>query len=313
MAFAFTFPGQGSQSVGMGAELAAAVPAAREVFEEVDEALGQNLFRLMSEGPAEELTLTENAQPALMAMSAAVMRVLVKDAGLDLAQKAKFVAGHSLGEYSALVAAEALGLADAARLLKTRGKAMQAAVPPGEGAMAALLGIDIEAVAEKVVAEEGQGICAIANDNAPGQVVISGEAAAVDAAIERAKAAGAKKAMALSVSAPFHCALMAPAAEAMQEALGHVTIETPRVPLVANVTAEPVSDPDRIRELLVEQVTGRVRWRESVAYMAGQGVEKVAEVGAGKVLTGMAKRIDRSLGLVTVETPDDIDAFAKML
>ncbi len=311
MTRAFTFPGQGSQAVGMGQALAEAYAPAREVFEEVDEALGQSLSRVMWDGPADDLTLTENAQPALMAVSLAVMRVLEREAGLDLAQAAKFVAGHSLGEYSALAAAGALGLADAARLLRVRGQAMQKAVPVGEGAMAALLAIDIEKVTAEVLTGAGAEVCTIANDNAPGQVVISGHKAAVEAAIVKAKEAGAKMGVLLPVSAPFHCELMAPAAEAMEAALAEVSLRAPVVPVVANVTAEAVGDPDRIRALLVEQVTGRVRWRESVLYMAENGVESVVEAGAGKVLTGMHKRIKRDLALFSLESPQDIEAFAK--
>lgn len=312
---AFTFPGQGSQSVGMGRELSRAFAPAREVFEEVDDALDQRLSRLMWEGPEADLTLTENAQPALMAVSLAVMRVLEAEAGLDVATHVRFVAGHSLGEYSALAAAGALGLADTARLLKTRGRAMQDAVPVGEGAMAALLGIDLDVVETEVLLPQDDplGVCAIANDNAPGQVVISGTAAAVEAASERARAAGAKKAMKLAVSAPFHCSLMQPAADVMTEALAAVEIAPPAVPLIANVTAEPVSAPATIRNLLVRQVTGRVRWRESVLYMAGQGVDTVIELGAGKVLSTMAKRIDRSLMLQSAETPDEVEALAATL
>ena len=310
---AFTFPGQGSQAVGMGAQIAEASATAREVFEEVDEALKQSLSKLMREGPIEDLTLTENAQPALMAVSMAVMRVLEKDAGLDLGQASAFVAGHSLGEYSALAAAGALSLSDTARLLKARGQAMQKAVPVGEGAMAALLGLDFDKVAQ-VAEEAAQGdVCTAANDNAPGQVVISGSKAAVERAIDLAKEAGAKRAMLLQVSAPFHCALMQPAAEAMAEELSKVTIAPPRIPLVANVTAQSVSDPETIRSLLVDQVTGIVRWREGVAYMAGQGVETLVEVGSGKVLSGLARRIQRSLAAINIETPDDVDAFVKTL
>jgi [acyl-carrier-protein] S-malonyltransferase len=311
---ALTFPGQGSQFTGMGRELVQAFAAAREVFEEVNDALQHNLSRVMWEGPDADLTLTENAQPALMAVSLAVIRVLEREAGLDVAKHCRFVAGHSLGEYSALAAAGALQVSDAARLLRTRGRAMQEAVPVGEGAMAALLGIDLDQVAESVLpADEPEGVCVIANDNAPGQVVISGTAEAVEAACERAREAGAKKAVKLAVSAPFHSPLMKPAAEVMARALEEVTIAPPAVPLVANVTAAPVQEPESIRELLIKQVTGRVRWRESVLRMAAEGVDTLVELGAGKVLGTMAKRIDRSLTLVYVETPADVEAFGRTL
>jgi len=315
MTRAFVFPGQGSQAVGMGKALADAFPVARETFEEVDDALNQKLSKLMWDGPEDDLTLTENAQPAIMAVSVAVVRVLKSQAGLDLASAGKVVAGHSLGEYSALAAAGALGLADTARLLKTRGRAMQKAVPVGEGAMAALLGITIEDVESKGIApgETKGGVCAIANDNAVGQVVISGHAAAVEAACEKAKDAGAKKAMMLSVSAPFHCALMQPAAEVMKDALADVAIAKPVLPVVANVNALPTDDPDTIRNLLVEQITARVRWRESVLWMAQNGIETVVELGAGKVLTPMVKRIDKALGTQNVDGPADIEAFAAAL
>lgn len=317
MTRAFVFPGQGSQAVGMGQELAQSHSVARELFEEVDDALGQNLTRLMFEGPIEELTLTENAQPALMAASMAVVRVLEKDGNMDFAKTARFVAGHSLGEYSALTAAGALSVADAARLLKARGLAMQQAVPVGVGAMAALLGLDIGPV-EEVVEEasrrsETGGICVAANDNADGQVVLSGHAGAVEAAIEIAREKGVKKAMLLPVSAPFHCPLMQPAADVMAEKLAEVTIAPPRVPLIANVTAEEVSDPDSIRRLLVEQVTGRVRWRECVLYMGTQGVEHLVELGTGKILTGMVRRINRDMTGAAVQTPADIEAFLASL
>ena len=312
MSRAFTFPGQGSQSVGMGRDLAEASLAAREVFEEVDEALKQNLSRLMWQGPESDLVLTENAQPALMAVSLAVIRVLEREAGLEIGRQATFVAGHSLGEYSALTAAGAFGIPEAARLLKARGRAMQRAVPVGEGAMAALLGVERDEV-EAIVAEAADGeVLALANDNAPGQIVISGTKAAVDRAVELAKAAK-KKGMGLPVSAPFHCPLMKPAAEEMAKALEEVTIAPPRVPLVANVTAQPVSDPETIRRLLIEQVTGEVRWRESVASMVEQGVHTLVEAGAGKVLSGMAKRINRDLTTFAVGTPAEIEAFAKTL
>ena len=310
---AFVFPGQGSQAVGMGAALAAAFPAAREVYQEVDDALSQNLSALMADGPSEELTLTENAQPALMAVSMAVVRTLGREGGIDLAQAGAFTAGHSLGEYSALAAAGSLTLADCARLLKRRGQAMQAAVPVGEGAMAALLGLDMEtaqAVSEE--AAQGEVVCP-ANDNADGQVVVSGARSAVERAVEIAKEKGAKRAVLLPVSAPFHCPLMAPAAEAMAEALEQVELAPPRLPLVANVTAQAVAEPETIRRLLVEQVTGLVRWRESVAYMAAQEVEELVELGSGKVLSGLAKRIDRSLSARSVGTPEDVEAVLKTL
>lgn len=313
MTRAFTFPGQGSQAVGMGQALAEASATAREVFQEVDEALGQSLSKLMFTGPEDQLILTENAQPALMAVSVAVMRILEKEAGVNLAQKARFVAGHSLGEYSALAAAGSFTLADTARLLKRRGLAMQRAVPVGVGAMAALLGVDLE-VAREIAAEAAQGqVCTAANDNAPGQVVISGHREAIERAIEIGKEKGARRSMLLPVSAPFHCALMAPAADEMAEALAAVTIKAPAVPLVANITASQVSDPNEIRKLLVEQVTGSVRWRECVEYMAANGVTEVIELGAGKALTGMAKRISKDLAASAAGTPDEIDALLKSL
>lgn len=308
MTVALTFPGQGSQQVGMGQALAEAFVPAREVFEEVDEALSQHLSRIMWEGPPEDLTLTENAQPALMAVGMAVFRVLERECGLDMA-KVGFVAGHSLGEYSALAAAGTFSLADAARLLKLRGRAMQQAVPVGEGAMAALLGLDLAEAAQ--VAEEAAGggeVCQPANDNAPGQVVVSGHREAVERAIEIAKEKGARRAILLPVSAPFHCALMQPAADAMADALAKVTINAPAVPVVANVVASAVSDPDEIRRLLVAQVTGTVRWRECVGYLAGNGVTEVFELGSGKVLAGLAKRIEKSLEATSIGTPDDIEA-----
>lgn len=309
MKAAFTFPGQGSQAVGMGKALAAQFPQAKAVFAEVDAALGQNLSGLMFEGPEAELTLTANAQPALMAVSLAAIRVLEAEAGLDLARDAAFVAGHSLGEYSALAAARAFSIADAARLLRIRGNAMQAAVPPGEGAMAALLGLDFEAAAA-VAAEAAQGqVCQAANDNGGGQVVVSGAKAAVERACEIAKAKGARRALLLPVSAPFHCDLMQPAADAMAEALSQVTIAKPIVPVVANVVARAISEPAEIRTALVEQVTGTVRWRECVAYMAAQGVQVFYEVGSGKVLTGLVKRLAEGAEGVAIGTPDDIVAF----
>ncbi|MAB12599.1 ACP S-malonyltransferase [Parvibaculum sp.] len=313
MTRAFTFPGQGSQAVGMGKELAEAFAPAREVFEQVNDALGQNLTKLMWEGPEDELTLTENAQPALMAVSLAAMKTLEAEGGFALADKASFVAGHSLGEYSALAAAGAFTIADTARLLKLRGRAMQRAVPVGEGAMAAMLGLDFD-VAKEVAEEAAQGdVCQAANDNAPGQVVISGAKAAVERAAEIAKTKGAKRAMLLPVSAPFHCALMQPAADEMKAALAEVSMQAPAVPLVANVTASRVADAETIRNLLVEQVTGMVRWRESVLYMVDQGVTQLVEVGAGKVLTGMAKRIAKEAGTAAVGTPADVEAFLKTL
>lgn len=313
MSRAFVFPGQGSQAIGMGGELAEAFTVAREVFEEVDDALGQNLFKLMQEGPEGDLTLTENAQPALMAVSLAVVRVLESEGGRTLGDMADCVAGHSLGEYSALAASRALELADTARLLKLRGQAMQAAVPVGEGAMAALLGLDLEQ-AEAVAAEAAQGeICAAANDNAPGQVVISGAASAVERALEIAKEKGAKRAVLLPVSAPFHCELMAPAADKMGRALAETVIQPPAVPLIANVTAARTVDPDAIRRQLVEQVCGRVRWRESVLAMKELGIDTLVEVGSGKVLSGLAKRIDRDLSGVAINGPADVEAFLSSL
>jgi len=309
---AFIFPGQGSQAVGMGQALAAASAAAREPFQEVDEALGQNLFRLMVEGPPEDLQLTENAQPAIMGNALATLRVLEREGGIRLADKAEFVAGHSLGEYSALCAAEALGLAATARLLRVRGQAMQAAVPVGEGAMAALLGLDF-AAAQAIAADAAEDeVCEAANDNAPGQVVISGSKAAVERAVELAKVRGGKRAMILPVSAPFHCSLMEPAARVMEQALAKADFRAPLVPLYANVTAEPVADPSAIRTLLVDQVTGTVRWRESVLAMAAAGVDEFVEFG-GKVLTPMVKRIAPDATATSVVTMSDIEAFAKTL
>jgi [acyl-carrier-protein] S-malonyltransferase len=308
MSIAFVFPGQGSQAVGMGAELAKAYPAARAVFDEVDAALGQKLSEVMFNGPLETLTLTENAQPALMAVSLAVMRVLEADKGFRLRDKVKYVAGHSLGEYSALAAAGALSIADAARLLKTRGRAMQDAVPVGQGAMAALLGVGKEA-AEKLAAEAAQGeVCQLANDNEPTQAVISGAKSAIDRAADLAKAHGVRRFLPLNVSAPFHCALMQPAADVMAAALARVEVKAPAVPLVANVLAAPISDPAEIRRRLVEQVTGTVRWRECVARMAADGVTTLYEIGSGKVLAGLAKRISPSLAATSIGTPQDIDA-----
>lgn len=314
MTIAFTFPGQGSQSPGMGKALSEAFEPARLVFAEVDDALSQKLSKLMFEGPEAELTLTANAQPALMAVSMAVVRVLEAEAGLELARDVQFVAGHSLGEYSALAAAGAFRLADAARLLRRRGEAMQAAVPVGEGGMAAILGLEFGPAAAVATEAARQlhldgAVCQAANDNGGGQVVISGSKAAVEKAMELAKAAGAKRAIALPVSAPFHCALMYPAAEAMAEALAKVEITAPRVPLVANVLASAITDPADIRQRLIEQVTGTVRWRESVAYMAAAGVSTFYELGAGKVLSGLVRRIADSATGVAIGGPADIDAF----
>jgi [acyl-carrier-protein] S-malonyltransferase len=309
MAAAFVFPGQGSQSVGMGKALADAFAPARAVFDEVDAALGVKLTATMWDGPADTLTLTENAQPALMAVSLAAMRVLQAEAGVDLKRDAKFVAGHSLGEYSALAAAGTFGIADAARLLRIRGRAMQQAVPVGTGAMAALIGLSLEDAAA-TAAEAAQGeVCQAANDNGGGQVVVSGNKAAVERAVEIAKSKGARRAMLLPVSAPFHCALMKPAADAMAEALGKIEVRPPVVPVVANVLAQPISDPAEIVKRLVEQVTATVRWRECVAYMAGQGVTTFHEVGAGRVLTGLVKRIAEGASGVAIGTPEDIAAF----
>ena len=307
---AFLFPGQGSQAVGMGAALAGASRAARDVFDEVDQALGQNLFRLMRDGPEDELKLTENAQPAIMAHSIAVFRALTKDGGVELTKAANFVAGHSLGEYSALCAAGSFDLATTAKLLKLRGQAMQAAVPVGQGAMAALLGADL-ALAQKIAEAASQGeVCAVANDNDPTQVVISGHKGAIDRAIEMAKDMGAKRAVPLPVSAPFHCPLMQPAADAMQDALSYVVVSPPAVPLFANVTAAAATDADTIRNQLVEQVTGMVRWRESVANMFDAGVHEFVEIG-GKVLGPMVKRIAPDAKVTSVVTIEDVEALAK--
>lgn len=311
MSIALIFPGQGSQAVGMGAELAKTYAAARAVFDEVDAALAQNLSKVMWEGPEAELILTENAQPALMAVSLAAMRVL-QEKGLKLPGKIAYVAGHSLGEYSALAATGALSLADAARLLKTRGRAMQAAVPVGEGAMAALLGADLaQAQALAKAAAEGE-VCEAANDNAPGQVVISGSKSAIERAIALAPKYGARRAVLLPVSAPFHCALMQPAAEVMREALATVKMAQPAVPLIANVLAQPLSDPEVIRAKLVEQVTGMVRWRETMLYLKSNGVSTVYEVGAGRVLTGIARRFE-GLEARSVGTPEEVEAAAAAL
>jgi [acyl-carrier-protein] S-malonyltransferase len=309
---ALLFPGQGSQTVGMATGLAAVSSAAREALQEVDDALGQNLSRLMAEGPIETLTLTENAQPAIMASSLAVVRVLEKEAGIKLVDVANVTAGHSLGEYSAHCASGAFDLAQTARLLKLRGRAMQAAVPVGIGAMAAILGAELEDV-QAIAADAAQGdVCACANDNAPGQVVISGHTAAVDRAIMIAKERG-KKAMSLPVSAPFHCALMQPAADAMAAALASANIHATFLPVVANVTTKPVSSPDDIRALLVAQVTGMVKWRASILSMVDMGIDTFVEIGTGKILSGMVKRIHKDVTILNIETADDIDAFLKTL
>ena len=307
MSLAFIFPGQGSQAVGMGKALADAFAPARAVFEGVDAALDERLSKIIWEGPAEMLTLTENAQPALMAVSLAAMRVLEAEAGVDLARDAQFVAGHSLGEYSALAAAGALTLGDAARLLRIRGRAMQKAVPVGTGAMAALLGLDFDQAA--AVAAEAAQVCQAANDNGGGQVVVSGDKAAVERAVEIAKEKGARRAMMLPVSAPFHCALMQPAADAMATALAEVALKPPVVPVVANVLVKPISDPGEIARALVAQVTGTVRWRESVAFMAAAGVTRFYEIGAGKVLSGLVKRIADGTSGIPIGTPDEVAAF----
>jgi [acyl-carrier-protein] S-malonyltransferase len=311
MTRAFVFPGQGSQAVGMGQDLAAAFPVARQVFEEVDEALKQKLSHLMKEGPESDLTLTENAQPALMAVSLAVVRVLESESGKKLSAMASYVAGHSLGEYSALCAAGAFTLTDAARLLKRRGQAMQRAVPVGIGAMAALLGIELEPAQEACKEAAQNQVVAVANDNGGGQIVISGHKEAVDRAIEAAKAKGCKRGMLLPVSAPFHCPLMQPAADEMAEALESVTLAPPSVPLIANVKASDTSDPETIRKLLVQQVTGLVRWRESVLFMKQQNVATLVEVGSGKVLSGLVRRIDKEMTGTAVNGPADIENFLK--
>jgi [acyl-carrier-protein] S-malonyltransferase len=309
MTAAFVFPGQGSQAVGMGKALADAFVPARRVFEEVDAALGEPLSNIIWTGPAETLTLTENAQPALMAVSLAAMRVLEEEAGVDLKRDAAFVAGHSLGEYSALAAAGALSIADAAQLLRVRGRAMQKAVPVGVGAMAALIGLELGEV--KLIAAEvaSVGVCAAANDNGGGQVVLSGEKPAVERAVEVAKVRGAKRAMLLPVSAPFHCALMQPAADAMAQALASVSVKPPVVPIVANVLARPIREPLEIVRSLVEQVTGTVRWRESVIFMEQAGVTTFYEIGAGRVLTGLIKRIAESATASSIGAPEDITRF----
>jgi [acyl-carrier-protein] S-malonyltransferase len=311
MTRALVFPGQGSQAVGMGRDLAEAFPVARHLFQEIDDALKQKLSRLMFEGPESDLTLTENAQPALMAVSLAVLRILETVGGFDLARKTSFVAGHSLGEYSALAAARAFALPDAARLLKRRGQAMQEAVPVGEGAMAAILNLDLEIVREIAAAAEQGEVCSVANDNAPGQIVVSGDKTAVERAMALAAERGSRRSILLPVSAPFHCRLMAPAAEIMREALAAVSVASPSVALVANVSAKAERQPDEIRRLLVEQVTGLVRWRECVLYMKEQGVDTIVEIGAGKVLCGLVRRIDRDLVASSVQNPADIETFLK--
>jgi [acyl-carrier-protein] S-malonyltransferase len=310
---AFIFPGQGSQAVGMGKALADAFPQAKAVFDEVDEALSQKLSTIMWEGPAEELTLTANTQPALMAVSLAAIRVLEAEAGLDLEKHAAFVAGHSLGEYSALAAAGSLSISDTARLLRIRGNAMQNAVPVGQGAMAALLGLEYDAALEVAREAAGGEVCDAANDNGGAQVVVSGHKAAVERAVAIAQTKGAKRAVMLAVSAPFHCALMQPAADAMREALSSVAVKAPVVPVVANVEAAPIADPSAIRDALVRQVTGTVRWRESIAHMAAQGVEAFYEIGSGKVLTGLVKRIASGASATAIGTPEDVAAFKASL
>ena len=310
---AFVFPGQGSQVPGMGQALAAAFASARLLFDEVDEALSQHLSRLMFEGPADELMLTENAQPALLAASLAVIRVLESEAGFDIAREAAYVAGHSLGEYSALAAAGALTVTDAARLVKRRGQAMQKAVPVGEGAMAALLGLEIEAAREVAEAAAQGQVCDLANDNSPGQIVVSGHKGAVERAVVIAAERGARRAIMLPVSAPFHCSLMSPAAQIMEEALAETVLAPPLVPLVANVAAAATSDPAEIKELLVEQATQMVRWRESVLLFARNEVEEVVEIGAGRVLAGLVKRVDRALLTLSVGTPAEVEALVQLL
>ena len=310
---AFVFPGQGSQQPGMGRDLAEAFAPARLLFEEVDDALSQHLSRLMFDGPESDLTLTENAQPALLAASLAVIRVLEAEAGFNIATQVAYVAGHSLGEYSAHAAAGTFPLADAVRLVKRRGQAMQKAVPVGEGAMAALLGLDIEAAREVAGGTHGFGICVVANDNCPGQIVVSGNTTAVEKAVELAAERGARRSIMLPVSAPFHCPLMAPAAAAMEEALAAIELKIPAVPVVANVTAAPTSDPKEIKDLLIEQVTRMVRWRETVLLFKAQEVEEVIEIGSGRVLAGLVKRVDRDLPASSIGTAADVEALMKRL
>jgi [acyl-carrier-protein] S-malonyltransferase len=310
---AFVFPGQGSQQPGMGRDLAEAFTPARLLFEEVDDALSQNLSRLMFEGPESDLTLTENAQPALLAASLAVIRVLEAEAGFDIAKEVAYVAGHSLGEYSAHAAVGTLSVGDAVRLVKRRGLAMQKAVPVGEGAMAALLGLDIDAAREVAAGTHGTGVCVVANDNCPGQIVVSGHRTAVERALELAAERGARRSIMLPVSAPFHCPLMAPAAAVMEEALGEILLQVPRVPVVANVTAAPTSDPAEIRELLIEQVIRMVRWRETVLLFKDREVEEIVEIGAGRILAGLIKRIDRELPVSSVGAAAEVEALMKRL
>jgi len=313
MALAFVFPGQGSQVIGMGQALAEAFPVARHTFEEIDDAVGQRLYRLMSEGPEADLTSTKNAQPALMAVSLAVMRVLEEEGGLDIGATATCVAGHSLGEYSALTAVRAFDLGDAARLLKTRGRAMQDAVPVGVGGMAALLGADLERAQALAEAAADGEVCSPANDNAPDQVVLSGHTTAIDRAVALAPEHSIKRAIPLQVSAPFHCSLMAPAADVMRKALADVAVAPPVIPVIANITAQPTEDPDAICRLLVEQVTGMVKWRECVLAMKDLDVDTLVEIGAGKVLSGLTRRIDRNLNALSVFDPEGVEAFLKTL
>ena len=313
MSRAFVFPGQGSQEVGMGRELLEAFTSARLVFEEIDDALGQKLSSIIFKGPAEELILTENAQPALMAVSTAVIRVLEEQGNFRIAQKASYVAGHSLGEYSALTSVKALELADAARLLKIRGKAMQAAVPLGKGAMAAILGLGLEEVEEVVLEASQSEICEVANDNSDGQVVVSGNVSAVERSVEIAKKKGAKRGILLPVSAPFHCRLMQPAADVMRDALMSSRLITPELPVITNVNAQPVRDPEELRNLLIEQITKKVRWRESILSLSNLGVEHIFEVGSGKVLSGLTRRINSDLKAQSIATPAEVETFLQSL